>query len=269
MGWLVKLHFKYVIVPVTLLVLVACGSGSPEHSEEQPLPEWQTGIAIPDNRYVDHYKILLLGNSHVYVNDLGGVITQLIRAGRPEASAHASVVGDSMFLDERLQDGTSLAKLQSEPWTHVILQGQKYSMSGAIDYPTDASIYWIQAVKHHKATPLMFPEHPRAGYFEEGARVHAIHAGIAKQEKSCVAPVGLAFDQLRELAPDIRVHQADGNHTSINGTFLTALVFYQAITGQTADSLPDLTEIAVSAQTQQLMRQIASATLAQHPACIF
>ena len=264
-----KNHFISVAMLTTLAVLAACGGGSSPQEHQQAPPEWQKGLAIPDNSYVDHYNILLMGNSHVYVNDLGGLIVRLIQVGRQGVSAAAKVASNSLFLDERLQDANSLSTLSSEAWTHVILQGQKYSTSGAFDYPIDASLYWVSAVKHYKATPLLFPEHPRAGNSEEGARVHALHSAIAKQEPSCVAPVGLAFDKMTELAPEIKLHQADGNHTSINGTFLTALVFYQAITGLNADSLTDLTDIAISSEHQQLMRQVASATLAQYPACIF
>jgi len=262
-------HFISVVLLTALTALAACGGGSsPQEPLQPPAPSPQ-GLAIPDNRYVDRYNILLMGNSHVYVNDLGGVIVKLIRAGRPGISATATVAANSLFLDERLQDADSQTKLSSETWTHVILQGQKYSMSGAFDYPIDASLYWVSAVKHYKATPLLFPEHPRAGNSEEAARVHAIHSFIAKQEPSCVAPVGLAFDLMAELAPELRLHQADGNHTSVNGTFLTALVFYQAISGLNADSLSNLAEFSIPSEHQQLMRQVASATLARHQACIF
>lgn len=269
MACIKKYHLFPVVMLTTLAVLAACGGGSSSEEHQQEPPQKQKGLPIPDNRYVDHYNILLMGNSHVYVNDLGAHIVRLIQAGRPGATATATVANNSLFLDERLQDTDSQNRLSSETWTHVILQGQKYSTSGAFDYPIDASLYWVSAVKHYKATPLLFPEHPRAGNSEEGARVHAIHRAIANQEPSCVAPVGLAFDKMAELAPEIRLHQADGNHTSINGTFLTALVFYHAITGLNADSLPDQTNLAISPEHQQLMRQVASATLAQYPACIF
>ncbi len=77
MTWLRKSHFHYVVAAPMLAMLVACGAGAPEFIEEKPIPEWKRGIDIPDNRYVDHYRILLLGNSHVYVNDLGWVRSSL------------------------------------------------------------------------------------------------------------------------------------------------------------------------------------------------
>lgn len=113
----------------------------------------------------------------------------------------------------------------------------------------------------------MFPEWARKGNREEGLRVHKLHQQIAASEPVCVAPIGLAWEVMRTVDSSLRMHAADGNHASLNGTLLTAFVFYEIITSQLAANLPYEPEIRVSADVQKKLRDIASRTLQNHPPC--
>ena len=64
------------------------------------------------------------------------------------------------FLDTIVDNDSIVELLQNKKWTHVILQGQKYSQSQSVLYPTNATITWIQRAKAVGATPILFPEHP-------------------------------------------------------------------------------------------------------------
>jgi hypothetical protein len=265
----------------SLLLVGACGSGGADiasgntghggqvDTEEEVIANFPAGAEVPDNRYVDSYKILIFGNSHVRSHNLPGLLHDLIIAGRPKVKVEQTVAGGGSYLDERLHNKVDLLLLQSNAWTHVILQGQKYSTSGLYSYPIDSSIIWLRAAKAQKATPVLFPEHGQRGNNTEGARVHALHQSIVAAEPGCLAPVGLAWDNMRLHTPPMQLHDADGNHAALAGTFLTALVFYQSITGNNAELLPFLPKITLPEPQQRLLRQIAAATLQQHPACPF
>jgi hypothetical protein len=276
-------HFflSAVMICSSLLLVGACGSGGADiasgntghggqvDTEEEVIANFPAGAEVPDNRYVDSYKILIFGNSHVRSHNLPGLLHDLIIAGRPKVKVEQTVAGGGSYLDERLHNKVDLLLLQSNAWTHVILQGQKYSTSGLYSYPIDSSIIWLRAAKAQKATPVLFPEHGQRGNNTEGARVHALHQSIVAAEPGCLAPVGLAWDNMRLHTPPMQLHDADGNHAALAGTFLTALVFYQSITGNNAELLPFLPKITLPEPQQRLLRQIAAATLQQHPACPF
>lgn len=255
----------------TLWLLASCGGGG--DNTAAPVNEVNTnfpvGLPVPDNRFVDTYSVLIFGNSHVRSHNLADLIVQMIETGRPGAKATAELAAGSLFLDERFNNQNDLILLQSKTWTHLILQGQKYSTSGAYYYPIDKTVTWVKASKAQQVTPVLFPEHPRASNKTEGVRVHQLHQSIQQQESSCLAPVGLAWDKALELYPQLALHSSDGNHAALAGAFLTALVFYQSITGNNADTLPELGNIALSARSQQQLRQAAAATLQQYPACPF
>lgn len=255
-----------------LFVLSACTSDNKEPTHEpissdiaEESSNTQSGLPIPNNQVVDDYQILLMGNSHV--NSLAGIISHLISARFPAKQVTASSAQGIGYLSDRIKDKASMDKLTNTPWTHVILQAQKYSTSGGFTYPTDAAVSWIKLAKAQNSTPIMFPEHPRLNNTTEGLRVYQLHKGIAEQEAACVAPVGLAWDRAIALDPDINLHHVDGNHANTTGKLLTAFVFYQVITGESADALPYIEEIDVDELTQNILRQIASYALEQNPAC--
>ncbi|MCS4307165.1 hypothetical protein M2404_001492 [Rheinheimera pacifica] len=258
-------------------LLTACGSGGNTTNEQGGVvtpppvvispPPVNEMLPIPDNRYADQYQILLVGNSHVRSNNLSSVLSALLEQGTGKTTITTIAPGGA-YLDERLSDGVTLAALQSHNWSHVIWQAQKYSTTGQYSYSTAASEYWVGLTKQLAATPIMFPEHPRRGNAEEGMRVYLLHLGIAEREASCVAPVGPAWDNAIAMLPQTSFH-SDGNHASLAGTLLTALVFYEIISGESADELPYMPEIALAEQLQAQLRQVASATLQQYSGCTY
>jgi hypothetical protein len=227
------------------------------------------GLAVPDNRTVPEFRVLLLGNSHVGFNDLGGLIQQMLKTGRPQAAVFVETAGGAGYLDERLKDSTTLPLLKSQSWSHVILQGQKYSTTGLFHYSIEAALYWVALIKSSQGTPIMFPEHATLGNSTEGARIYQLHQSIVQQEVACLTPVPQAWEASLAKWPEIPLHMNDGNHASQAGAVLTAMLFYQVITGNPADQLPYIAGLALSATVQQRLAQQASASLQQHPACPF
>ena len=208
-------------------------------------------LAVPDNTQANEYKVLLFGNSHIdwipqvleILVNKSGTTKQLVAVGSNRA----------MFLDERLRDTRSIKLLKQNAWTHVVLQGQKYSQSGRKKYATTATEKWIARVKSHQATPILFPEHPQRGNLSEGGRVHRIHTAISDNVPSCVAPIGLAWDKALQSQSELVLHAPDGNHADRAGIVLSALVFYQVITGEPAESLPYIEELGLDEETQHLL----------------
>lgn len=271
------LFFNNISAGLLISLLTACSSGSSGNDDQVGVvtpppvvispPPVNEMLPVPDNRYVDQYQILLVGNSHVSSNNLSSVLSALLEQGTGKNTV-ATVAPGWTYLDERLNDGVTLTALKSENWSHVIWQAQKYSTTGQYSYSTAASEYWIALTKQFAATPIMFPEHPQKGNAEEGMRVYLLHLGIAGREASCVAPIGPAWINAVGMLPRTPFH-TDGNHASLAGTVLTALVFYEIISGQSADELPHIPEIALAEQLQSQLGQIASATLQQYSACTY
>ena len=211
------------------------------------------GMATDDK--AKDYEILLIGNSHSSKNNLPGLLATLIEAGLPSKTVHVLVAPSWGFLDAHLKNKKSRRLLEAESWTHIVLQGQKYSSSGRYFYPTDAAEEWIRRAKIQGAIPIMFPEWPRRGNTEEGQRIHELHLQIVARESACVAPVGLAWELALRQHPSLELHARDGNHSNATGALLTAYVLYEVITGRPATELPDVPNVKVSPEEQLVLRR--------------
>ncbi len=261
----------YVLL-IILVSLASCSGEKINNSEDtssyvKPIKSAPTdNLSIPDNRFSNTYQILLFGNSHVA--GLGNLIKNLINTGIPHANITFTNASGG-FLDDEGSYEYRADLLENTSWTHVILQGQKYSQSGITVYPTLSAQIWIDKAKHHQITPILFPEHPQKGSTTEGKRVHDIHMGITARQKSCIAPVGLTWDKILQIEPLLNLHNIDGNHANLMGQLLTSYVFYEVITGESADLLPFIESIAVAESTQQILRQLASETIQANLPCLF
>jgi hypothetical protein len=207
------------------------------------------------------YDLLFIGNSHSSYNNLPDLVATLIKTGLPNKTTYVTNTSNWAFLADRIGDGVTQSILESRDWTHVFLQAQKYSTSGLYSYPTSGAEEWIRRVKVQGAAPILFPEWPRRGNYEEGLRVHELHLYIASQEPACVAPVGLAWDASIAEQPNLLLHAGDGNHSNLKGALLTAYVFYQVLTGKSASELPFVDSINVTESEQKILRDIAAETV--------
>lgn len=262
------------ILSVFVVSLAACGGGgSGSAPTNNPPPPVGTGGGtgnytssepLVDNTGATAYKVLLMGNSHA--SGLEPVLEQLLLLGQTKP-IDVQLSHDPGWLSDRVGDGVSEEMLESDSWTHVILQGQKYSTTGVVEYPTTAAQYWIRGAKLQGSTPIMFPEHPRQGNDWEGQALWDLHTGIATRENTCVAPVGLVWDEVIFRDPTLVLHLPDGNHADGPGLLLTALVFYQIITGEDVDTLPELSSFGIDATTEQIMKESVSSLLFTYQAC--
>lgn len=100
-------------------------------------------------------------------------------------------------------------------------------------------------------------------------RVFNIHQGIAQRRAACVSPIGPAWDEASLALPAGVLHVSDGNHAALTGSLLTALIFYEVITGELAEQLPYINSIKVAEDVQQQLGQIASATIQQYAPCSY
>jgi len=267
---------KKLLMYAGAVLLVGCGGGGSSGSaapasvvsgDPTDMSRYETSLPLADNSSLSAYTVLLMGNSHAF--GLRPILARLLVLGQPTKPVDVQVAPRASYLAERVNDGVNEQKLESEQWTHVILQAQKYSSSGSYTYSTDAAEYWIRGIKELGATPIMFPEHPRRGNSWEAQALWDLHTGIATRENVCVAPVGFVWDEVLFRDQSLLLHQSDGNHASETGLLLTALIFYQIITGQPVESLPELSEFNIDSATEQLMKESVSSLLFVYSPCAY
>ncbi|KTF17309.1 hypothetical protein [Pseudoalteromonas sp. H103] len=261
------MSFEYIskisLTLALMLALTACGSEGND-SKIAENKETLTSPPVTNNNPQGDYKIIIYGNSHS--SSLGALLETIITHQLSNTSVQTMTVG-GRFLDEIAEIDSNIDKLSENNWSHAIFQGQKYSQSGAVDYPTDATERMISVAKEQKITPILFPEHPQKGNSAEAKQVYDLHLSISTKQPSCVAPIGFVWNRVLEIMPSVNLYNADGNHASYAGNVLTAMAFYEIITSELADTMKFDADINLSQQEQAMFAQVVTEVLNLYPAC--
>jgi hypothetical protein len=193
-------------------------------------------------------KILFIGNSYTYVNDLPGLVSQL-----------ASANGDSLYYASSTPGGytfqlhstnlTTLSSISSMPWDYVVLQEQSQipsfspaevdtemfpyaiildSLIHANNSCTQTIFYMTWGRKYGDASNCAFYP-PVCTYQGMQERLRESYLLIADSVHARVSPVGISFRNCIAADSTLELYQTDYSHPSLAGSYLAACTFYASI----------------------------------------
>ncbi len=208
-------------------------------------------------------RVLFIGNSYTYVNDLPGTFARLAASGGHRVETGMIAPGGAFLADE-VKNPDTATTIAGTTWTAVVLQEQSQLPAS----PSDAGATFLPAVLQlaaqaaaHGARPLLletwahrdgWPE-MHQDYAAMQAAIDQAYAGAAAQSGAAVVPVGEAWQRVLASDPSIALWQDDGSHPAPAGTYLAACVLYQTLFGASPvglgdhEGLPD----SVAAELQQ------------------
>jgi len=219
-------------------------------------------------------RVLFIGNSYTYVNDLPHRFAELATAGRHPAVVDMAAPGGGTLQQHAGSPETS-RKIEASPWTFVILQEQ--SLVPAMAQAREAGMYpavrqLATAIRAHGAEPVLYLTWARRdgladnGFADFGTMQAAITAGylrIADELDLRVAPAGEAWRLALGEVPDPLLFEGDGSHPAPAGTYLTACVLYATLFHASPEGLavPAGVDAALGARLQAF----AAATVLKDP----
>jgi hypothetical protein len=219
-------------------------------------------------------RILFIGNSYTYVNDLPGMFAQLARSGKHTVETRTLAPG-GWSLTDHVKDKNTQPTIQSEKWDYVVLQEQ--SEIPAFEQSRETSMYpaartLIRMIETNGSKPLLFmtwahrdgdPVHGYADYDSMQNQIIAGYLTIAREQGIPAVPAGYAWWGVRKQYPEIALWQADGSHPDKNGTYLTACVFYAAIFRESPEGLAFTAHIPVA--TVRALQSVAARVVLDDP----
>jgi hypothetical protein len=219
-------------------------------------------------------RVLFLGNSLTYYNDLPNTFAGLARAGGRKVEVGMAAQG-GWTLADHLYSPETLGTLNSAKWNFVVLQEQSQIPSvqqfrTQEMYPAAREL--VRRIQELGATPIFFVTWARReGWSENGmetyqsmqAEIDTGYAGIALELNAPVAPVGSAWFNAVMEHPELNLWQDDGNHPTEQGTYLAACVFYTVIFHESPIGLSYRANL--SKDTAQTLQTIASETIPPTP----
>jgi len=196
----------------------------------------------------DTKKVLFLGNSYTFYNDLPSLVSQM-----------ATNTGDVLIYDSNTPGGfrfmhhasnlTTQNKIDSDDWDYVTLQAQSQETSWSQDImETDVFPYALQLVNAIRANnpcsqPLFYMTWGRENgdifncgnypwvctYEGMDDAIRATYIYMAETYTTEVSPVGAVWRYLRTHHPEIDLYLDDASHPSLTGSYAAACAFYTMI----------------------------------------
>lgn len=219
-------------------------------------------------------RILFIGNSYTFVNDLPKMFAELAESGGHKAEVGMAAKGGWRLADH-LQAPQTLDQLQSKKWNFVVLQEQ--SEIPALEqtrwqqmYPAARDL--VAKIRGLGITPIFFDtwahrdgldEYGPNDYQSMQQQIDSAYLGIAQELNVSVAPVGSTWLTAMKQHPELELWKDDGTHPSEEGTYLAACVFYAVIFHESSAGLTYYANL--SEETAQMLQTIASKTVLNIP----
>lgn len=199
-------------------------------------------------------KILFIGDSLTYYNEMPQIFAQLCRAAGKNVTAERQTKGGTgiaMFLeDAELRQAVS-DKISSDRWDIIVYQpirNQSVMIEYFPDYPWKeycAARTLVDLIKANGAVPLQYASFgvnkgsvTRSGRTKYMSRIEhtnlvtEYNAAVAEMLGSKVVYTGETFNRLFDEDPTIGLYYTDNSHPSLAGSYLIAADFYTVIFGE-------------------------------------
>jgi hypothetical protein len=184
-------------------------------------------------------RILFIGNSLTYQNDLPGMVCQLARSVGRQLVCE-SVAKPDYGLEDHWRDGAARKAIAGGRWDVVVLQQGPSALPESrrvlIDYTKrfDAEIKKAGA---RTALYMVWPSRARRG---DAPAVSQSYRAAASAVNALVLPVGEAWRAAWAVDATLPLYAADEFHPSSVATYLAALVLYRHLLDAPAPATPVL-----------------------------
>jgi hypothetical protein len=199
--------------------------------------------AAPCTRNPQVERVLFIGNSYTYVNDLPRLTRDLAASAGKRLETDMVAVGGAT-LGMLFGKSDAVSKIRQGCWDDVVLQEQSV-IDGYILAPTrssaDAFYQAVRAfnkeIRDNGARTVLFITWERRDLPVHQDLLYAAYLKMARETGARIAPVGQAWDLVLKERPALALHAADKSHPTIAGSYLAACVFYAVLFGKSPEGL--------------------------------
>lgn len=184
-------------------------------------------------------RVLFVGNSHTYFNDMPMVFKQLAEAGQDVEVEVTMQAHPGVTYEWHLTQGAELrfALVQGE-YDYVFFQQAAHSPCPSPEETLRDGAELIRLAKLCGVKPVVTIPWAEKRFPEHQAQMYATFQKLAKDNDADASPVGYVFERVLAERPDIDMYWYDGEHCSPYGTYVNAACAYAKIFGVSPEGLP-------------------------------
>lgn len=175
-------------------------------------------------------KILFIGNSHTYFNDMPAMIAELFQCQ----------LGQEIHVTMLTYPGGELRWHYTQPQTkfNILHGGYDYVVLQQATHPFDGeeallrqAAPILQWIREAKATPVAYMTWAKKALPEDQEELTSAFTHLAEKERMLLAPAGVVWKAVWEKVPEAELYWRDGQHASPLGSAIAAAAIFYAITG--------------------------------------
>jgi hypothetical protein len=181
----------------------------------------------------DTVRVLFVGNSYVYYNNLAQMIGLITDSMDTKIICKKSTIG-AATLEQHWNGSRGLKSKQiiaSNKFNIVVIQDNSMWPLEHKDSLLFFGHLFCDYIKANGAKPYLYNTWAREKTPETQTKINEVYSELAKAENAAVVPVGASWALARQSMPNMNLFHPDGSHPSALGTFLIALNFIKKITG--------------------------------------
>ena len=207
-----------------------------------------------------HLRVLYLGNSLTYTNDLPAMVSAIAAKAGHVQIEHEMYAPGGWALEDHWAGGTSRDLLDNGTWDAVVLQQGPSSLPESGVNLTEWTKRWADEARAHGVRPALLTVWPELARSYAFAAVIAHHRSAARAAKAALFPAGEAWLNLLHARKRPGLYGPDGFHPSPLGTYLAAVTVYAGLTGELPRTLPQVDGVHFDAALGKVMRAAVART---------
>jgi hypothetical protein len=174
-------------------------------------------------------RILFIGNSLTFANDLPGLVEHLAQSDRTRDVAVSTVAVGDASLEDHWNRGDAQLDIAAARWDFVVLQQGPSALPESRALLVDYVTRFADEIRKVGGRPAIYMVWPPMDREPEWGAVTASYTAAAEAVDGLLMPAGEALRHLRADHPEIALFEADQFHPSPTGSYAVALVIYASI----------------------------------------
>ena len=175
-------------------------------------------------------KVLFIGNSHTYFNDMPHLFAKMCEALTGEQTDVTMLAFSNRRLDWHTKEYFSIRyALLYGAYDYCVIQQMGHPFPGLEATETEVQTL-VSLCRTCKTRPVLYMTCAMKDEPERIAEIASAYRTLSERYDTMLAPVGELFDSLRKTHPEIDLYWKDGSHASVYGTYLIAATFAALLT---------------------------------------
>ena len=182
-------------------------------------------------------KVLFVGNSHTYFNDMPALFARFVESAAGECPEVTMLAYSGRDLSWHRKEYYSLRfNLMYGAYDYCVIQQAAHPYP-----PVESTLRFGAAIidlcRRCGVTPVVSMTWAEKRFPEHQQLMIDTCETLAREQNALLAPVGKVWQTVREEYPDVELYYRDGEHASPYGDFLIAAVLCRLMTGTVPEAM--------------------------------